>query len=80
MDRSWTAEQIVRAFTTGVTPSGRLLSEAMPWTDYAHLHVDDARAIAAYLKSLPAVNRATLGPRPPTPCVKGALQCIIQRP
>jgi mono/diheme cytochrome c family protein len=58
----WTTEQIITAFTTGVTPGGRKLSEIMPWPALAHLTPDDAHAIAAYLQSLPPVHNAVPGP------------------
>ena len=34
----------------------------MPWPSFALLTADDARAIVAYLKSLPPVNNKVLGP------------------
>lgn len=58
----WTRDQIVTAFTKGVTPDGRKLSEIMPWPALSHLTADDAQAIAAYLQSLPAVKNAIPGP------------------
>jgi mono/diheme cytochrome c family protein len=58
----WTADQIVTAFTTGTRPDGRKLSPIMPWQDLANLTADDAQAIAAYLKSLPAMKNAVPGP------------------
>jgi mono/diheme cytochrome c family protein len=51
---AWTEEEIARAVTEGVRPDGRILAPAMPWRSYAGLGEDDARALAAYLKSLPA--------------------------
>jgi mono/diheme cytochrome c family protein len=58
----FTTEQIVAAFTKGVMPDGRKLSEIMPWPALSHLTPEDARAIAAYLQSLPPVKNAVLGP------------------
>ncbi len=63
---SWTTEQIVTAITTGVRPDGRILAPIMPYKDFAHLTKSDARAIAAYLKSLPPVNHAVAGPFGPS--------------
>lgn len=77
---SWTTEQIVTAITTGVRPDGRVLAPAMPWADFAHLTKGDAEAVAAYLKSIPPVTHKAPGPRPPQPCVEGAVQCLVQRP
>jgi len=58
----WTADQIITAFTQGMTPDGRKLTEIMPWPALSHLTPDDAHAIAAYLQSLPAVKNAIPGP------------------
>lgn len=52
----WGIEDIVKVLKTGITPDGRVLSSAMPWrTQSSQLDDDDARAIALYLKSLPAI-------------------------
>ena len=77
---TWTTAQIVTAFTTGVTPGGRTLSPAMPWTDFANLSRDDATDIALYLQSLPPVSNAIPGPGPAQPCIDKAVECIVQRP
>jgi mono/diheme cytochrome c family protein len=68
---NWSSDQIVKAITTGERPDGRLLSEVMPWPALSQLTHEDALAIAAYLKSLPAVKNAVLGPYKPgeTPAV-----------
>ncbi len=58
----WTAEQIITAFTTGVRPDGRKLSPIMPYMELANLSNEDARAIAAYLQSIPSVKNAVPGP------------------
>ncbi len=59
---SWTDDQIVAAFTKGVTLDGRKLSPVMPWQELAALTPDDAKAIVAYLRSLPPVKNAVPGP------------------
>ncbi len=59
---NWTKAQIVNAFTKGQTPQGRTLAPVMPWHAYANLTKSDALAIAAYLKSLPAVSHQVAGP------------------
>jgi mono/diheme cytochrome c family protein len=74
----WTNDQLVDAFTKGVTPDGRKLSEIMPWPTFAHLTPEDAQAIAAYLKSLPPVKNKVLGPfgpndKPATPYISVTL-------
>jgi mono/diheme cytochrome c family protein len=58
----WTTEQIIAAFTTGKRPDGRVLAPIMPWPALAQLTSADAQAIAAYLKSIPAVKNAVPGP------------------
>ena len=51
----WSEADIVKALRTGVRPDGRELAPVMPWRSYAALTETDARALAAYLKSLPPV-------------------------
>ncbi len=58
----WTNEQIVTALTTGARPDGRVLAPIMPWQAFSQLTSADAQAIAAYLKSIPAVKNAVPGP------------------
>jgi mono/diheme cytochrome c family protein len=58
----WTSEQIVTALTTGKKPDGSELSPIMPWPAFSHLSADDARAIVAYLQSLPPIHNAIGGP------------------
>ena len=58
----WTTDQIVAAFTKGIRPDGRKLSEMMPFPAFSHLSAEDARAIALYLQSLPPVRNAIAGP------------------
>jgi mono/diheme cytochrome c family protein len=76
---TWTVDQIATAITTGVTPSGRILSPAMPWSDFAHLTHSDALAIATYLKSLPAISNQVPGPAAPRQDEAGTVQAILQR-
>lgn len=76
---NWSEQQIVTAITRGVAPDGRVLSPAMPWSDYAHLTTRDAMAIAAYLKSLPAITNKVPAPAPSRTCAPRALQCIVER-
>jgi len=53
----WSEKEIARAIRTGMGHSRDILIPVMPWPNYSLLTDDDARAIAAYLKSLPAVER-----------------------
>src|SRR5687767_1231788 len=62
---NWTDLDYVRAIRHGVTPDGRGLF-LMPSTDYANFSDDDMGALIAFIKSVPAVDRArgpvALGP------------------
>jgi mono/diheme cytochrome c family protein len=59
---SWSEAQIVTALTAGERPDGRILAPIMPWRAYASLTAEDARAIAAYLKTVPPVKNRAPGP------------------
>jgi mono/diheme cytochrome c family protein len=59
---NWTNEQIANAIQAGKRPDGRMLAPVMPYNDFAHMTKPDALAIAAYLKSLPAINNKVPGP------------------
>jgi mono/diheme cytochrome c family protein len=62
----WSADDIVRAIQTGTRPDGRVLAPIMPWHAFAELTKQDAQAIAAFMKSLPAVSNKVPGPFGPT--------------
>lgn len=51
--KGWTDEQLLRTMREGVDPSGRRLSEAMPWREYGRGTDDDLRALYEYLRSRP---------------------------
>jgi mono/diheme cytochrome c family protein len=59
---SWSSDQIVTAIRTGKTPEGRDLFPVMPWPALSKLTDEDAQTIAAFLKSIPAVNNKNAGP------------------
>jgi mono/diheme cytochrome c family protein len=61
----WSEADIIKAVRQGQRPDGRMLAPAMPWRAYAALSDQDARALAAYLKSLPPSPRRV--PAPTTP-------------
>lgn len=70
----WSEEDIARAVRQGQSRNGRILVPVMPWPSYSVLTDADARAIAAYLKSVPAVRFAVPrgtrpGERPEAPYV-----------
>jgi mono/diheme cytochrome c family protein len=52
----WSEADFVKAMTTGVTPSGRTLGEAMPWKEYGQMTEDDLKAIYQYLTTIPAAQ------------------------
>ncbi len=61
----WSEADIVKAVRTGVRPDGRELAPVMPSQSYSTLTDRDAKALAAYLKSLKPVRNqvpATTGP------------------
>jgi mono/diheme cytochrome c family protein len=59
---NWTEQQIVTAITKGERPDGRMLAPVMPWMGLSHLTKSDALAIAAFLKSIPALKNKVPGP------------------
>jgi mono/diheme cytochrome c family protein len=59
---TWSNAQILTAIQTGRVPDGRELAPIMPWRAFANLTRSDALAIAAFLKSLPAVKNKVPGP------------------
>jgi len=63
---NWSSDEIVTALQTGVRPDKRILAPIMPWKALAQLTKDDAMAIVAYLKSIPAVKNKVPGPFGPT--------------
>jgi mono/diheme cytochrome c family protein len=67
---SWTAAQILAALQKGTRPDGRMLAPIMPWHAFANLTPQDAKAVVAYLRSLPPVKNKVPGPfgpaEPPT--------------
>jgi mono/diheme cytochrome c family protein len=68
----WSEADIIQAVRTGVVPDGRELAPVMPWHSYSALTDADAAALAAYLKSLPAIKFAApgfvgWGEKPPAP-------------
>jgi len=52
----WNDEEILKMILSGVDRHGRQQLSIMPWTAYSRMSNNDARAIVAYLRSLPAVE------------------------
>jgi mono/diheme cytochrome c family protein len=53
---SWSEAEFLTAIHSGVTPSGRLLREEMPWKAYGKMTDEDLTTIWLYLKALPAME------------------------
>ena len=67
---NYSADDIVRAIRTGQRLDGSPMLPPMPWPNYAQMTDEDLQAVAAYLKSLPAVShkmpeRLSPGTKPP---------------
>lgn len=56
---NWSFEDFWQALHAGRGRQGELLYPAFPYTSYTHVTRDDARAMFAYLRSLPSVHKAT---------------------
>jgi len=56
----WKDDEIVRAIRDGVSRDGHFLIPLMPYFSYQHLSDEDARAVVAYLRSIPPYKQ----PRP----------------
>lgn len=64
----WSEAEIIDAIRVGARPDGRQLVPVMPYPAYSALTDEDASALAAYLKSIPAVAFAD----EPGPTAEGA--------
>ncbi|MDB5100254.1 MAG: c-type cytochrome [Cyanobacteria bacterium RYN_339] len=54
----WTDGEILRAMREGVDKEGNALFPIMPYNNYRQLSEDDAQAIVAYLRTIPAIEHA----------------------
>ncbi|HEY0139360.1 MAG TPA: cytochrome c [Thermoanaerobaculia bacterium] len=55
---SWTDGEILRAIREGVDREGKALFPIMPYKHFRNMSDDDAKAVVAYLRTLPPVRRA----------------------
>jgi mono/diheme cytochrome c family protein len=55
----WTDEQIITATRAGRRPNGERLIPVHPYTVFNGMSAQDLKAVVAYLRSVPAVNRQT---------------------
>jgi mono/diheme cytochrome c family protein len=53
---SWNEAQFVTAMMDGVSPGGKHLYPAFPYTSYRMMQISDLRDLFAYLKTLPAIS------------------------
>jgi len=60
-----TADEIRAAFQEGIGTDGRNMHPIMPYWVFANLLDEDARAIVAYLRTVPGVDRVTPPHEPP---------------
>lgn len=57
---AWSDADFIKTIRTGTTPSGRTLSEVMPWKHYGtHMNDDELKVIFLYLQSLPKLATTT---------------------
>lgn len=64
---NWTDAQFLKAFKQGIRPNGSYLFPAFPYVYYNRLSDDDALAIFAYLKAIPAIHQENQPPYMPIP-------------
>lgn len=69
---SWSEEDFAKAVREGVRPDGSHLYPAMPYPSYANITDADMKALYAYFKTVPAVDKA--------PSEKTALKFPFQMP
>jgi len=63
---AWSDRELARAIRSGVSRDGRQLHwQGMTWDQLSNLDEEDLRAIIAYLRLLPSVNRNVPPARPP---------------
>jgi mono/diheme cytochrome c family protein len=77
---NWTDQQIVEAFQQGKRPDNRMLAPIMPYHAFANLTQQDAQAIVAFLRSIPAVSNKVPGPFGPTEAPTAFVMKIVPPP
>lgn len=70
---TWTDEQILNALQKGVNKSGGPIAPPMPWPSFAHYTPEDARAVVAYLRSIPPIRHERPARVPPGGKVTGSI-------
>jgi mono/diheme cytochrome c family protein len=51
----WSEADFINTMRTGITPTGRVLGEDMPWKYYGRMTDDELKAVWRYIQSLPAL-------------------------
>lgn len=54
---SWSDEQIIAAIREGVRPDGSKLFPIMPYLNYNRMTDDDAKAVVAFLRTVPEIDK-----------------------
>ena len=63
---AWSDAELARAIRSGVSRHGRQLHwQGMTWDQFSNLEEEDVRAVIAYVRLLPPVNRTIPSARPP---------------
>jgi mono/diheme cytochrome c family protein len=58
---SWSDGALYRLLTTGIDNNGKTINHAMPFQNFSHLDPSDAKAIIAYIRTLPAIKNTPAG-------------------
>jgi mono/diheme cytochrome c family protein len=58
---SWSDGELYRLLTTGIDKHGNTINHAMPFQNLSHLDPADAKAIIAYLRTLPPIKNTPAG-------------------
>lgn len=73
----WTEQEIITAFTRGITPDGTRLIPTMPYNDFAQLTQQDQHAVAVFLQSLPPIRHAVPAPTKPGKAAKAPFMTVV---
>jgi mono/diheme cytochrome c family protein len=58
---SWSDGELYRLLTTGIDKDGNTINHAMPFENFSHLDPADAKAIIAYIRTLPPIKNNPAG-------------------
>lgn len=58
---NWSDGELYRLLTTGIDKDGNTINHAMPFQNFSHLDPSDAKAIIAYIRTLPAIKNTPAG-------------------